>query len=367
MATDAFSTEHVRSAQGGLRGQRVILIASPHAGHAAGPSDLRAALEDQGVRVEASVSVADLDVERPQGALWGRAGMRGVVAAGGDGTLSAAVSQIADSGLALGILPLGTMNDVARSLSLPLDLAGAAAVVADGRLARLDIGRARALSGRRHGKESAWWRHGETTYFVQALTLGLHEHFAEHAADSALRASWGPLTAPVAALEALGEARPFGVSLVLREVRGPTVAARLALRLDAIQVTIANMPRIGGPTNIGIARADPDDHLLDIVVLEDLARLGERGAAARSALEQLKDRLLHRQHESDPLIEVGDAMPGIRHLQARSLTLTTARSVPVALDGEPCAATPLEASLAPELVRVLVPRLAGGRADRVAR
>lgn len=344
-----------RTSTRGLRGQRVALLVSPHAGHAASPESIRATLAEHGVQVAATVSIKDLDPNRPQGTVWADAGLAGVVAAGGDGTLSGAVAQVVGTSLALGVLPLGTMNDVARSLGLPLDLKGAAAVVADGHLARLDVGQTRTLPGGQRRGNNRRWRHGATLYFLQALTLGLHEHFAEHAADSDLRATWGPLTAPVAALEALTEARACEVSLLLREVRWPHRAERLAVRIKALQVTVANMPRVGGPTGIEIAAAAPDDHLLDVVVLEDIGREGERAAAALAALRQLKESLLQRQRESDPVLSLDNSLPGIRHFQARSLTLTTPRSVPVALDGEPCAATPFEANAAPGILPVLVP------------
>src|SRR4051794_12579023 len=45
----------------------------------------------------------------------------GIVVGGGDGTVSAAASAAAAGGLALGVLPLGTMNLFARSLGIPLD------------------------------------------------------------------------------------------------------------------------------------------------------------------------------------------------------------------------------------------------------
>ena len=54
-----------------------------------------------------------------------------LVVGGGDGTLSAAVKHVAHRDVALGVLPLGTTNNFARSLGLPLDLAGAIRVFRD--------------------------------------------------------------------------------------------------------------------------------------------------------------------------------------------------------------------------------------------
>jgi len=79
-----------------------------------------------------------------------------VVVGGGDGTVSAAAAAAAKSGVALGILPLGTMNLFARSLGMPLDLTGAAEALATSRMEKVDIG---VVNGRT---------------FIHHVTLGLH-------------------------------------------------------------------------------------------------------------------------------------------------------------------------------------------------
>ena len=63
-----------------------------------------------------------------------------VVAAGGDGTVSSVAAAVVDSAAALGVLPLGTLNHFAKDLHIPLDLAGAVAVVAAGHIAHVDVG-----------------------------------------------------------------------------------------------------------------------------------------------------------------------------------------------------------------------------------
>jgi YegS/Rv2252/BmrU family lipid kinase len=67
-----------------------------------------------------------------------------LVVGGGDGTLSEAVRRVAATGgaVALGVLPLGTTNNFARSLGLPLDLPGAVRVFTRGKVADVDLGMA---------------------------------------------------------------------------------------------------------------------------------------------------------------------------------------------------------------------------------
>ncbi|GEL39443.1 hypothetical protein MEX01_00340 [Methylorubrum extorquens] len=68
-------------------------------------------------------------------------GVTTVAVAGGDGTLNCAAGMLAGSGVALGILPLGTMNLLAKDLGIPLDLDGAIAVLAAGQTRAVDVGR----------------------------------------------------------------------------------------------------------------------------------------------------------------------------------------------------------------------------------
>ncbi len=67
-------------------------------------------------------------------------GHRIVVAAGGDGTVSAVASCLAGSGVSLGVLPLGTLNHFAKDLGLPLDTGAALRVIARGRTIAIDLG-----------------------------------------------------------------------------------------------------------------------------------------------------------------------------------------------------------------------------------
>lgn len=67
-------------------------------------------------------------------------GARAVVAGGGDGTVSAVASQLIGTRLALGVLPLGTLNHFAKDLGVPLNLEDAARNVCEGREVQVDVG-----------------------------------------------------------------------------------------------------------------------------------------------------------------------------------------------------------------------------------
>src|SRR5689334_21433030 len=65
---------------------------------------------------------------------------RRIVAAGGDGTVSAVASALAGSGVPLAVLPLGTLNHFARDLGIPAELDAALRVAVDGRVREVDVG-----------------------------------------------------------------------------------------------------------------------------------------------------------------------------------------------------------------------------------
>lgn len=63
-----------------------------------------------------------------------------IVAAGGDGTITALAAALVGSDKSLAILPLGTVNALAKDLNVPLDLPGAVAALATGQSHRIDVG-----------------------------------------------------------------------------------------------------------------------------------------------------------------------------------------------------------------------------------
>jgi diacylglycerol kinase family enzyme len=63
-----------------------------------------------------------------------------VVAAGGDGTVSAVAAALVDRDIALGVLPLGTLNHFAKDFGLPLEIEAAVGHIVHGRPVRVDVG-----------------------------------------------------------------------------------------------------------------------------------------------------------------------------------------------------------------------------------
>lgn len=95
---------------------------------------LDAAGVDADVRLVPGGDIADAFADAAQAN-----GLDAVVAAGGDGTISRAAGHLAGTDRPLGILPLGTLNHLARDAGIPADLDAAAAVIAAGHARPIDV------------------------------------------------------------------------------------------------------------------------------------------------------------------------------------------------------------------------------------
>jgi len=375
------------SAEATLAGP-VVLVVSPHAGRGEGAARAERALRAPGVAVGERIVVSELDRVRAQGIAWRGRGWSAAVAAGGDGTVCAVASHVAGSGLPLGILPLGTSNDTARSLGIPLDLEGAARVIAGGESAIVDAGQAvpaltepLALAadappgcGRiaeAEGLDAPASALG--AYFLHALTLGFNAEFARLATDVARRQRLGPLTYAASLVEALASYKPTRVTLrfagLLAPEGGGEDAHDATVTCEALQIAAVNTPVFGGAMNLRLPDVELRDALLDFVVIEALDPDGLRRtvdgllAALGRLPEALHERAAPEHTEQGPrrLDEaLGLALPGIRRFKARAATIEAERPLDVTLDGEVRTRTPVLARVAPEPIWMLLP--AGARA-----
>src|SRR6266487_5731512 len=113
--------------------QKAVVVHSPHSGRSSKLSEAITYLEQTGLEIVNTISIADLDNLPAQGPIWKANGIDIAISGGGDGLVGGVITHIAESGLLLGILPLGTANDIARSLRLPQDLRQAANIIAMGK------------------------------------------------------------------------------------------------------------------------------------------------------------------------------------------------------------------------------------------
>src|SRR5215471_11196396 len=190
--------------------QRAVVISSLHAGRSACLPEVLTELRQAGVDIVDSIPIRKLQALPPQGELWRERGIDLVIAAGGDGLIGGLLPHVASGHLPLGILPLGTSNNTARSLHIPLDIPGAIATITRGRWRDIDLGIARPIRKRLLASQ-AWDKEAvnknvtaEHIYlFAHALSVGLNAQFARIATGVATRERYGPFTDAFASINVL--------------------------------------------------------------------------------------------------------------------------------------------------------------------
>ena len=165
-----------------------------------------------------------------------------VVVGGGDGTVSYAAGRVAGTNVVLGVLPLGTANDFARTLEIPNNLAEACATVAEGKVVDIDLGRA----------------NGEP--FLNVASVGLSVSVTE-ALSPRLKRYIGPLAYSIATLTAYARHKAFRARLEFPD--GDHEPMELD---DLLQVAVGNGRHYGGGNTVS-PTAGIDDHTLDIYAI----------------------------------------------------------------------------------------------------
>ena len=354
--------------------RKAIVVHSPHSGKAAQLQQAIAHLHENSVEIVDLLSIASLDGLGAQGSQWQEQGIDIVVAAGGDGLIGGVTNHIAEGGPPLGILPLGTSNDVARSLHIPQDLQGAARVIASGQIAKVDVGVAQPAqqapytASEQHGKalkaQSSQQQHG---FFAHALTVGINVEFARLATNVVTRQHYGRMTYPFVAFEVLRhhaalemELNFSGLKLAPRAgEKQATHMERAALKCRTLQATVINAPIFGGMWQLSVPNATLRDGLLDILVIEDIDLTSLNTMLTRffNHWEQ-RSESPYEWHQRYPDLYPAEltGIPGMHHVQARGVTINTlADSQDVTLDGEIRAQTPVDVRMAAEKLRVVVP------------
>jgi diacylglycerol kinase (ATP) len=162
-----------------------------------------------------------------------------VIVGGGDGTLNAAARGLLEIRVPLGVLPLGTANDFARTIGIPADLDAAADVICIGITRDIDVG---AVNG---------------FPFFNVASIGLAADLARRLSADAKR-RFGRLSYAIQAGHLLLEAKPFHATLITGERR---------TMVRTMQITVGN-GRFYGGGNVVAADAQIDDGHLDLYSLE---------------------------------------------------------------------------------------------------
>ncbi len=297
---------------------RIAVIWNGRAGTAAG----LAAETVQRTLAEAtqrSVTIEEITQDRDLGACVSDAiasGARTIVAAGGDGTVSAVAAAISDRAV-LGVLPLGTSNSFAAALGIPADIAGAIAVIAAGETRPIDLAYVTTSEGRKA--------------MVLHCMVGFHADAISNTSTESKR-RWGVLAYAGSAMRELANLESFAVELD---------TGAHAVRCSANAVAAANLAPIKTVLAHGASHVLGDDGLIDVTII-----------AAESMLEAIATGVhLYRQaRNGEPATRAN-----VGSFSTKTLTITTEPLQNVLVDGEAFGTTPVAIETVQGALRVLAP------------
>lgn len=232
-----------------------------------------------------------------------------VIVCGGDGSVSSAALAAIESGLPLGIIPMGTANDLARTLEIPVDLEGAADVIAEGHTHRIDVG---TVNG--HA-------------FFNVASIGLSAELAR-GLDPKLKRRFGRFGYALAAARVLSNADRFEARITEKGRH---------IETSTYQIAVGNGRHYGGG-NVIEASATIDDGHLDLYSLE--------------MKNVWKLALMMRSFRSG----THGAWNEVRTARCIEFDIETDTEMPVNADGEIVTSTPAHFKVLPKAIEVFTPR-----------
>jgi diacylglycerol kinase (ATP) len=167
-----------------------------------------------------------------------------IVVAGGDGTIADVASQLIGSSTVLGIVPIGTMNNLARSLGVPLGIDDACALIGMGTTRHIDMGRVTSVGS------------SDAEYFMDCAGVGLSA-IAALAGQAFKKRHWSVVPR---ALRKFFESKLGSMRV---EMDGTIVEASTRM------VTVSNAPLMGTKM-LAVPDAKMDDGLLDVQVYDGM-------------------------------------------------------------------------------------------------
>lgn len=255
-------------------------------------------------------------------ALAAAASRRGVdvVVAGGDGTVGPVATGLVGSDATLGVVPMGTFNNIARGAGIPTDPAEALEVILRGRSTAIDAGYAWHLAPGGDPTASADPPPDAATFF-EAVGVGI-DAAGFGVAQVGDRVGW--LSAAKAAWRVFRRRK----TPIWLEVDGKRY------RTASPAVTVCNGPFHGFGFAL-VPKADPADGMLDVVVFLRMSRF----VVLRHFLRVARGRRIHE--------------PRVRTLRARHIVAGGLRhTLPVHADGRSIGITPVAVTVRPRALRI---------------
>lgn len=234
-----------------------------------------------------------------------------IIAAGGDGTIHAVASALVGNNSTLAIVPVGTMNNIARSLEIPEDIKQACQIIAQGETRTIDVG---TVNG---------------NVFLEVVGIGLEAAIFPAAEEIKQRGWRSTLHGIVESIKTLFSFQParFTISFDRHKKRS----------YRALQISICNTPYYGARLQFA-PQAVMDDGLLDVLIYSNFSKI-----------EFIRHAIAISQGKRD-------FTPHLRQRKVQTLSISSKPPVKIHADGEPVGITPATITIRPGVLRVRVPQ-----------
>lgn len=299
---------------------RTILILNPTSG-ASMLATLEGTPEQHEGRILAALRTYDIEPEvwyttpdDPGDGLARQAAKEGadiVIVAGGDGTIHAVANGLIESTSTLGIIALGTMNNLAHSLGIPDTIEAACAIIARGETKLIDIGKI------------------NDHVFLEVAGIGLEALLFPAAEEIKSRGWLSTIHGAIRGLFSLLSYQPKRLKILFD--------GRRWRPYKALQVTVCNSAYYGAHFQL-VPNALMDDGLLDVVIFKNFSKLEYLQHAV--SISQGKRAF----------------QPKITHRKAKSLYVSAEEPVSYHADGIPHGCTPVTITIVQGALRVRVPQ-----------
>ncbi|MBH3440018.1 lipid kinase [Pseudomonas luteola] len=231
-----------------------------------------------------------------------------IIVGGGDGTLNAAAPALIEAGLPVGLLPLGTANDLAKTLNIPQDPLEAVDIIVRGQLRAIDVGVV------------------NDHVFLNVASIGFSADLADQLTAD-IKKKWGSLGYGLTAFRLLRRFRRFTLYI---EHDGQVEKVR------TVQASVGNGRHYGGGMTVEES-ATADDGRLDFYSLE------VRHWWELIALLPSLRKGTHGKADK------------VRAFQTTAIRLNTHKPMPINTDGELTTYTPALFSIKPKALRIYRP------------
>ncbi len=224
-----------------------LLIINPTSGSIENPQllpELANALQAQGIEAKICTTIPDEDGENLAAAA-AKVGAKLVIVAGGDGTIEAVARGLVHTQTALGIIPLGTRNNIAASLNIPNNVNQAIRILSEGDRSQFDMGKA------------------NNHYFMEVVGVGLEASLfpcGDEVKEGLKKNYLGALKSFFSGVKTFLKFKPHRLVLRLDD--------RWIRRLRTLQVNVCNSPRYG--IEFALApEAKMNDGKLDVIYIDN--------------------------------------------------------------------------------------------------